>query len=325
MFRFVVIGLGSIAKRHIRNLKSLYECSAVYVMSASGRVPDVLPEGVEGVLKAIEDVLDLKPTLVIVASPATFHKTHVKQLIENGIPVLIEKPIAASYKEAKEIYDLAVVHKKSFVTVGYCLRFLPAAQIVKSFIDSGELGEIYNINAEVGQYLPSWRSDKNYTDSVSARKELGGGVLLEISHEFDYLNWFFGKLEPIYAKLRNSKELNLKVEDIADIVFETQTGALCYVHLDFLQKTARRNMSVTGRNGRLTWDVIANNVKYEDSEKITLLYEDKNYDKNSMYLNQLNESFACIASGIPPQVSVLSSVVVLELIEKVRLLAGVSL
>ncbi len=283
-----------------------------------------MPEGVEGILKSIGDVLELQPTLVVVASPATFHKTHVKLLIENNVPVIIEKPITASYDDAKEIYDLTKSNKTSFVTVGYCLRFLPAAQIVKSFIDSGELGEIYNINAEVGQYLPSWRSDKNYTDSVSARKELGGGVLLEISHEFDYLNWFFGELKPVYAKLRNSQELNLKVEEIADVVLETQTGALCYVHLDFLQKATRRVMSVTARNGRLTWDVLANNVMYDQLEKTTLLYEDKNYDKNNMYLNQLSESFACIQSGASPLVSVHSSVVVLEQIEKIKLLAGVS-
>jgi hypothetical protein len=81
-------------------------------------------------------------------------------------------------------------------------------------------------------------------------------------------------------------------------------------------------MSITARNGRLTWDVLANNVIYDQLEKTTLLYEDKNYDKNNMYLNQLSESFACIESGTSPLVSVHSSVVVLEIIEKIKLLAG---
>ena len=95
------------------------------------------------------------------------------------------------------------------------------------------MGEIISLEAHVGSYLPDWRPQKDYKESVSARAELGGGVLLELSHELDYIRWFFGGIDSVIAVLKNSNILGLDVEDGADLILKSSKGLHISLHLDF--------------------------------------------------------------------------------------------
>lgn len=307
--RAAVIGMGSISTRHRCNLKKLFPSATIYSMSSSGRGVDETPLHADYVVGSIEELLELNLDLVVVASPAPFHLHHAIPFVRDGVPIFIEKPLVdqLSSDALKKIQLL----RSSQIGVGYCLRYMPAIDVVKDALVNESLGEIYNIFVEVGQHLPDWRADKQYRDSVSASKNLGGGALLELSHELDYVQWLFGGLELKYANLRQSSELQLEVEDLVDLLLITESGAVCSIHLDFLQKRANRTCSIVGEHARLEWDLIKNVVTMHTKSEVTELYSDFLWDRNEMYLSMMRD----FVSGAKIKLATLeSSVKIIELV-----------
>lgn len=288
---FAVVGLGSIAERHRRNIRQLWPESTIYAVSSSGRMPGETPANCDELLTRVEDLLTRSIDVAIIASPAPFHARHAVDLIQAGIHTLIEKPLCTNPEDATAILQSADLSDGK-VAVGYCLRFLPSALRMKTLIEERKVGQIFNVYIEVGQYLPDWRPSKHYTDTVSAKAELGGGALFELSHEFDYCQWIFGELSLKHAWLRSSSQLNLDVEDIADVVATLPDGALVNIHLDFLQKRASRNCRVVGSDGVLNWDLIRNTVTFSDDHVEEVIYSEVNWDKNQMYTNMLAQVVA---------------------------------
>ena len=288
MRRFAVIGLGNISHRHRKNLKLLYPESNVIALSARGNVLTKLPDNADLIVSGIEELIKLKPYFVIIASPASMHLQHAKTLMQAGIPCLIEKPLCINFLEADSLLKLSQ-QTLTPSAVGYCLRYMPAAKKMQELINKNVLGEIYNITIEVGQYLPDWRQTIDYRDSVSAQQHLGGGALLELSHEFDYAQWLFGPLGVEHVALRSSKELNLDVEDLVDVVFSTKSGAQVHVHLDFLQHQAQRYCTVKGVNGRIHWDLLKSKVDVFLNHQQHQCIEFTDWQANDMYLDLIKD------------------------------------
>lgn len=316
MYILAVVGMGSIAKRHIRNLRGLHPTAKIYSVSASGRNLE-LPEHADEIL-VLDDLISHKPDYVIIASPAPYHVEVAKKLIVNNINVLIEKPLAQNSEDCIALQETLKDHSGTSVAVGYCLRFLPSSQVVKDFLDCGSLGTVYNIRSTVGQYLPDWRTDKDFKESVSASKSLGGGALLELSHELDYLYWLMGSLSLQYSSLRTTKELGLEVEDIADLVLVTEDNVLISLHLDFIQKSAQRTCEIIGQNGRLEWDLISNSVLFYSANGTDVLYSDPEYDKNGMYLDMLREFEVLLQRPNNKLATVDSSTKLVQIIEEAK-------
>ena len=166
--------------------------------------------------------------------------------------------------------------------------------------------------------MPQWRSGKDYKDTVSAKLSLGGGVLFELSHEIDYIQWLLGDMSLEYAHLRSSLDLGLDVEDSADLVLTNSVGTVCSMHLDFLQKTAQRKCSFIGSNGRLEWDLVSNSVELISENKTQMLYQDSEWDKNQMYIDMIND-FVSAINGKPNRcVTVSESAKVVGLVELIK-------
>ena len=313
---YAVLGMGSIARRHLANLRQLHPDAKILSVSASGNNAS-LPDNADAVMSLDELILH-KPDYVIVASPAPFHVDSAKRLLDKNIRVLIEKPIAHTSEACQQLLFCGVEHLTQQVSVGYCLRFLPSAQVVKKYLEAGLLGIVYNVEANVGQFLPGWRADKDYKDSVSARKELGGGALLELSHELDYLLWFFDDLSLQHSWLRSTNELELDVEAIADLVFTTPSGIYISLHLDFIQKSTQRNCEFIGEKGRLVWDLLSNSVTLFHAQGVNILYAEPGYNKNNMYIDMLRAFESINNEVLPVLASVESSSKVIKLIDEAK-------
>lgn len=286
--RVVVVGIGNIARRHRANIKKMFSGAIVYALSSSGRTPDTTPDNCDVFLSCFDAIPFSDVDLAIIASPAPFHKQHALVFIGKNIPTLIEKPIATQVHDVKEIMN-ASNKNCTPAAVGYCLRFLPSSTIVKTFINENRLGDISNVFIETGQHLSQWRPGRDYRQSVTAQKALGGGALFELSHEFDYCQWIFGALTIQHAILRSSSQLGLDVEDQADIVASMSAGAVINIHLDLLQHKVRRTCRIIGSEGTLEWDLIANKVVVSDKQGERIIYEDAQWDKNNMYIAMLND------------------------------------
>lgn len=284
---YAVVGLGSVSDRHRANLKSIFPSSQVACLSSSGRLINKMPSECDILSKSLAELISLRPNFVIIASPATFHAQHAIPFIENNIPVLIEKPIAANAKDAQKIADSAKKYKTP-VAVGYCLRYKPFMNEVKDFLDQQIIGKLISVNITSGSYLPDWRPHKNYLTSVSASEDLGGGALLELSHEIDYANLLLEHMHLQSATISNSQTLNIGVEDSADLIFELEEGGHCNIHLDFLQKPSIRKANFLGSSGKILWDLQNNNLDTSVSghEKNRSV---ENWNSNEMYIQMIKD------------------------------------
>lgn len=317
MNNVAVIGLGNIASRHRRNLKLLFSDAKIYAVSASGRIPTENISDCDELVASIGELTLENIQLAIIASPAPFHAYHAIPFIKANIPVLIEKPITSTLEEAKELQQVAEKYNTP-VAIGYCLRYLSSAQAIKKIIEAQQIGSLSYVNIEIGQYLPNWRPDKDYRNCVSANPKLGGGALLELSHEIDYAHWLLGPLHLQHAILQCSEQLNLEVEDNVNILATTSNNAIVHIHLDFLQRKAYRYCRFVGTTGSLEWDLIKNEIILKTQNQTTTLYSDPEWDKNNMYLGMLLDFIEKINGRKNQSVTLSESIRTIQFIENIK-------
>lgn len=317
MKRYLVVGSGSIARRHIANLRIIAPECEVGCVSASGRNLSLDETGATIIFSSLQAAIAWTPMFAIIASPAPFHLANAAMMLECDIPVLIEKPLTDSIEKFVPVAALLDCHKHQ-LEVGYNLRYLSSAQKMKELVDAHAVGKISSILVDIGQYLPDWRPGTDYRSNVSARRSLGGGVLLELSHEFDYVTWLFGRFDHIYCLASNSGQLAIDVEDRADVILSRVDGVVAHFHMDFLQRKATRVCKVIGEQGNLVWNLVANSIALENHNGVEVLFDDRGADRNEMYLEQLKHFSDVVSGQATPNVGLDDAVYVIRLIEAMR-------
>ncbi|QTH63807.1 Gfo/Idh/MocA family oxidoreductase [Psychrosphaera ytuae] len=291
---FLIIGSGNIAKRHVKTIRTEVDDAFILLLPSRGvsstEQEAELTNQFRDVDAVIASSLDIPRHLfmTIIASPAPLHHLHVEQIINKSERILIEKPIAENTSTARRIVDLCQLHQTPAM-VGYCLRYLGSADIVRSKLKQGVLGKVLLVKSNVGQYLPSWRPG-DYRHSVSANKSLGGGALLELSHELDLVCHLFDVDKVINATVCQSESLDIDVEDMVQINLSNNDGALISVGLDFLQHKASRTMTIIGTEATIQWDLIKNSITLTDKQGDSQSYSGANeWQGNDMYIAQLRD------------------------------------
>jgi len=311
-----IVGLGSIGRRHLRLISEIRpDIKIIVVRSGHGSACDEEKMAVK-VTDSIGDAIKEGIQAAIISSPATLHLKQSLELAKNGIHLLIEKPISHTSDRVKEL--LKIVNENRITTmVGYVLRYDLGAIKFKNWLDNKIKGKILHARIECGSYLPDWRPDQDYRKTVSALPELGGGVLLELSHELDYLHWFFGNPVDVQAQIRNSGTLDINVEDQADLLITSKQGYPITVQIDFNRRHIERKCKVLTTEGELIWDAVNKNVTWKGVNKEQSKYEYNN-ERNSIYRKQLEVFFDCIENDNDPIVTVKDGINVISLIDAVR-------
>jgi predicted dehydrogenase len=322
--RCLVVGSGSIARRHIGILRQLLPDAKVGCVSASGRLlsPDETAATVR--LASMTDAIAWRPELAVVASPAPFHLDHAAALLDAGAAVLIEKPLSDSMGRYDALATRFAAHWAR-IEVAYNLRYMPSLRLLKQLIDQGSVGRLHAIRIEVGQYLPDWRPQTDYRRNVSANRTLGGGVLLELSHEFDYLLWIFGRFDKAWCVTSNSGQLEIDVEDRADIMLSRADGLVAQLHMDFLQRQVTRQCKVVGAEGTLLLDLATNSIRRLTAGNDELLFSEPTADRNLMYIEQIRGFIEVAAGRQSPRVSLDDGINVLTFIDALRRSASTGL
>lgn len=189
---------------------------------------------------------------VIVASPSSEHATQARIALEHGCHVLVEKPLALTASDVDPLIPLAD-ERKLVLGVAMNLRFHPALAALRDAVRSGTIGRPLVARAWFGSWLPGWRPDVDYRSSYSARRELGGGVLADAIHEIDYLMWILGPVATVTAALATVSELEIDVEDVAQLQLEFASGLNAAVSLDYLDRSYDRGCRIVGSEGTLVW------------------------------------------------------------------------
>lgn len=317
-YRILVIGSGSIAKRHIANIKGLFQQAEVGCLSASGRTISTDETGAHRIYESIDEALQSNLAWAVVASPSTMHISHASCLLEKSIPVLIEKPLADSMHSIYTAWDTLAANE-GLIEVAYCFRFMPSAIELKNLLEKRILGRIHSVLIDIGQYLPDWRPQTDYRNNVSARNELGGGVLLELSHELDYLTWMFGEFDTAYCVASTTGLLEVDVEDRVDAVLVRGDGLVANLHMDFLQRSPCRTCKIIGEYGSITWNLLNNNLTLSSSgvpEKV--LYEDLNFERNNLFIDEVRRFVRVVEGELNPLVGLEQASYVIQLVQALK-------
>lgn len=277
-----------------------------------------------GCFNEVEEALRFSPQIAVIANPAPFHVEISIRLMSVGCHLLIEKPMAERTVGVKKLIQKAEAHKV-VLQVGYNLRFLSCLQEFRRQIRSELIGRILSVHVEVGQYLPSWRPGADYRKTVSARAELGGGVLLELSHEIDYLRWIFGDVAWVSAWTGRVGELEINVEDSANLILGFRdngilAGGVATLGMDFIRKDPVRACLAVGSQSSLRWNGLSGTVeKYSTKSKswVTIFKEENALQQT--YVNEWKSFLGCADSDQRPEVTGYDGLAVLEIVEAAKL------
>ena len=276
-----IIGFGTIAKRHFAEIKKLRPATQIIIRTRQDIQKINLPETTQ-LTASINEVVGLRPDVIIVASPSSEHAYQIHNLAQNTDLLIIEKPIAADVSDATKINRVAS-NTQCDIRIAYNLRYLEGLPRLRDVLSSSILGDIHNFDITVGQDLELWRPHRNLRESVSAQASKGGGVMRELSHELDLAIHLFGK--PKHSTLRRAKlkYVELDVEDTA--IIQAQFGInsiLGTINLDFTRDTPMRIISIRGECGKLVWDLLAGEITIEVNGKKEILFS-KDDDLPSTY------------------------------------------
>jgi predicted dehydrogenase len=158
---------------------------------------------------------------------------------------------------------------------------------VKTLLDDKRVGAVRAARVEFGSYLPEWRPGRDYRENYAVRNELGGGILLDAVHELDYLTWLFGDAADVLCTAGHVSELSGDTEDLAEVTIRFESGVLAQVHLDYLQRTYRRNLQVIGDTGTIVWDYPTHAVSVLAPDGASDTEQAMDEEPNEMYLEEL--------------------------------------
>jgi len=321
--RVLVVGFGSIGKRHVRIVKSLYPKIKIVVLRHSYcEDSDIEKFGLFDCVISIESALEFKPDVAIIANPATKHLKVAQVLASSGIHLLVEKPISASTNGVQSLINTC--EKKSLVLMtAYNLRFQKSLIAFSNYIRQQKIGDVLLVKAEVGQALPSWRPDSDYRKTVSAQKSLGGGVLLELSHEIDYLSWIFGDIVWVKAHISRQSDLEIDVEDTANIILGVNSNnkrdVVVSLNMDFIRCDSTRQCMAIGDKGSLRWDANIGEVAWfpkNGKEWSTLFLQTT--DRDYTYTEEIKYFFSKVTNGKSDSISGIDGLKTVQVIESIH-------
>ncbi|MFZ1917433.1 MAG: aminotransferase class III-fold pyridoxal phosphate-dependent enzyme [Terriglobales bacterium] len=299
-YRALVVGCGSIGRRHAKNLKSLGLQQFAFC-DTNAEALQQCRKDVEGELFSNygEALENFKPDLVLVCTPPVFHVEEALLALRARAHVFIEKPLSHESSGVEILIAEARRHDRS-VQIGYNLRFHPGLQILQELIDSGKIGRVLWLNVEAGQYLPDWRPWQNYRESYSARKELGGGIILDGSHELDYICWLLGRPTEVSCRAEHLSGLEVDVEDSAWIYLTFPERRRAELHLDFVQRTYTRTCKVVAETGTALWDFTSQEVRWFSAEEPGWHSVPYVFEANDMYIAEMRHFLESLGRGTGP-------------------------
>jgi len=292
----LIVGLGSIGKRHLRNILAIENTKKLEIIIYSKQTKSYLSNHKNiKIFDTLDKCLLEKPDVGFITNETVHHIPIAIKLAKVGLDLFIEKPLSNKISNVKT-FSKIVKTKKLITLVGCNLRFHRCINEIKNLIDQKVIGDIISVKVECGTYLPDWHPNENYSKSYASRDDLGGGVVLTCIHELDYLFWFFGETQEVFSMTGKYSNLKITASDLSAIILKFKNNIIAEVHLDYFQKPEARSCKLIGTKGTITWDSLNNEVKIYDFKKSKWKskLKIKKYDKNEMYVKELEHFIQCV-------------------------------
>lgn len=309
--KLLVIGCGSIGERHIKNLRTLSVDSILACDTNSDRLHLMKEKYDAEIYNDVDDALEKNPDAVLVCTPPNLHIPMALKAAEHNAHMFIEKPISHNLEKVDDFLK-ETKRKKLIVLVGYNLRFHQGIQLMKKMIDEGTIGRILSAKAEFGQYLLDWRTS-DYRQSYTAKKNMGGGIILDLSHEIDYIRWILGDITEVSCFADKVSDLDVDVEDTAEILLKIKNKIIAEIHLDFIQRSYSRNCKIIGEKGTIIWDYPDKIVKVYNADVEQWKTYPIKMEPNDMYVEEMKHFINCISGKVQPLIDGNTAKKVLEI------------
>jgi glutamate-1-semialdehyde aminotransferase/spore coat polysaccharide biosynthesis protein SpsF (cytidylyltransferase family)/predicted dehydrogenase len=317
-YRVLIVGCGSIGRRHATNLNSL-GVRRLGFCDTSQEALQQCRDQLHGEIFTdyAEALKEFRPDIALICTPPVYHVEQALAALQARAHVFIEKPLSHESSGIQALIAEARRRDRN-VQVGYNMRFQPGLKILKQLIDAGKIGRVLWLSAEVGQYLPDWRPWQNYRESYSARHELGGGIILDGSHELDYICWLLGRPTAVTCRAEHLSSLDVDVEDSAWIYLSFPERRRAELHLDFVQRAYTRTCKVVGETGTALWDFSVQEVRWFCGEQSAWNSIPYVFEPNDMYVAEMVHFLESLGSRTGPMVDLEQSRDVIRVVEAAK-------
>jgi predicted dehydrogenase len=329
LLKILVVGLGAIGQRHVRNMRAMLGSEVDILAYRVRGLPhvvtpslDLAPDiGVEAeydirVFARLEDALAERPTIAFICNPTSLHVQVALMCVRAGCDLFIEKPVSHDLAGLPELIE-GVQRFGCIAMVGYQLRFHPCVRALERLVGERGFGSLMSVRAVVGEYLPGWHPYEDYRAMYAARADLGGGVILTQIHEFDYLYALFGLPRRLFAIGGHLSHLEIDVEDVASTLMEFNVdGQILPVHLqqDYLQRPASRSCEVLGSRGKVLMDLPSVSLTRFDGDGVAGEIRNwANWNRNDAYQDELRHFLDCVQTRRKPLVDLVDGIASLRM------------
>ena len=301
--KILMVGLGGIGQRHVRNLRTLFGPTIEILALRHRNNLEVLTDqlGIEEgsnliekyaiqVCQTLDDALSQKPDAVFICNPTSLHMPIALQAARAGCNLFIEKPLSDNLENVDELIDI-VEKQRLKAVVGYQMRFHPCLMRLQTILNEHTIGNIIAVRVEVGEYMPGWHTYEDYRQLYASKKNLGGGVILTQIHELDYIYWLFGLPRRVFAIGGHLSNLDIDVEDTANVLMECEVNGRpipISLHMDFLQLPPSRTCEIIGEAGKIIVDLRTLQINvFNNKGRLIENVSYEGYQRNQPFLDEL--------------------------------------
>lgn len=254
--KVLIIGLGSIAKKHVDALRKISSELEFYALRH--KVTDE-SDGIKNIY-SYGDLEQISFDFAVISNSTLFHSETIQKIKHLNIPLFIEKPVFNEVSLVNENLVKELIEKNNSTYVACNLRFLEGMIKMKEILKDKRIEEV---NSYCGSYLPDWRENKDYKNIYSAKKSEGGGVELDLIHELDYLYWIFGQPECSHSVFKSNSSLDIDSTDYANYLLDY--GDFCAnVILNYYRKDAKRTFEVLTSEGTYLLNLKENKIYFNN-------------------------------------------------------------
>ncbi len=294
MIDALVVGGGSIGKRHLRNLLASGRTAAVVDTRADRRQEIAAKHPAARVHATLDAALAAdRYRTAFVCVPTAYHLEPAMRLARQSVHLFMEKPVSHSLDGVGELVE--TVEKAGVVGMtGFCMRFFKPLVHAKELIDAGAVGRVVTGRSLTAVYLPDWHPWEDYRSFYMAKKDQGGGVLLDECHAFDWMQWLCGPIDGVFAVVGTFSDLEVTTDDVCEVIARFRDGAVGSIHLDMVDRSLRSEVEIVGTESTLVVDLEGHALRLWDAKAKrwqTTAFEPA-YDR--MYVDELEHFFACV-------------------------------
>lgn len=271
MNKILIVGLGSMGKRRIRNLQKLGYNQLFGFDLREDRVLETKKKYKINCFNNFKNALDEKPTIMIVATPPHLHKEYAKKAIEQNIHVFLEVNLLSNHVQS----ILKLTQKSSSVVCSSnTMRFHPVVKKLKNLVEQKKIGKIYSIHHHVGHFLPNWHPWEHYKNFFVSRKETGGAREL-VPVELNWLTYIFSDIRSVFANVNKISNMDVKIDDNYQAILEFKNKIYCTLNIDVFSIPSVKETKIIGEKGTILCNFDESQIKINIGSSWKVIYLSK--------------------------------------------------